>query len=70
MLLDVLEISPEQARHEGIDNQPEFPLKVPWSYLSRINKGQVNNPLLRQILALDNERSSVSGETDDPVEDL
>ena len=69
-LLDVLEISPEQARHEGIDNQPEFPLKVPWSYLSRINKGQVDDPLLRQILALDHERSSVSGETDDPVEDL
>ena len=70
VLLEVLEITPEQARREGIDSCPKFPLKVPWSYLSRINKGSIDDPLLRQVLALDNERSSVRGETDDPVEDL
>ena len=70
VLLEVLEITPEQARREGIDSLPKFPLKVPWSYLSRINKGKINDPLLRQVLALDREHLSMDSEADDPVGDL
>ena len=70
VLLEVLEITPEQARREGIDSCPKFPLKVPWSYLSRINKGRVDDPLLRQVLSLNREHISANDEADDPVGDL
>ena len=70
MLLEALEISPEQIRQKEIDCHPRFPLKVPWSYISRIKKGRVDDPLLRQVLALNHERVSAEGETDDPVGDL
>lgn len=70
VLLAALEITPEQARQKGISARPEFPIKVPWSYLSRINKAQIDDPLLRQVLALNREHSLSEGETDDPVGDL
>ena len=69
-LLKALEITPQQARLGGIDNQPEFPLKVPWSYLSRIQKGRIDDPLLRQVLALKREHLLGANETTDPVGDL
>lgn len=70
VLLEALEITPEQASREGIDSCPKFPLKVPWSYLSRIDKGKIDDPLLRQVLSLNREHLSTADETDDPVEDL
>ena len=69
-LLKALEITPAQAKRMGVDLNPGFPLKVPRSYLSRINKGQADDPLLRQVLALEHEHISVEGEAEDPVEDL
>ena len=69
-LLKALEITPAQVRNIGIDYNPGFPLKVPQSYLSRINKGKADDPLLRQVLALERERISIQGESDDPVGDL
>ncbi len=69
-LLAALEITPAQARSLGVDYGSKFPVKVPQSYLSRINKGQADDPLLRQVLALEREQIAVEGETDDPVGDL
>jgi len=69
-LLKALQISPAQAHLAGIDSEPLFPLKIPWSYLSRIQKGCIDDPLLRQVLALKSEHLSTADETDDPVGDL
>jgi len=46
-----------------------FPLRVPLPYLERIQKGNPNDPLLRQILPLDLEADAVAGYTNDPVGD-
>ena len=70
VLLEALEITPEQARRAGVCSRPKFPLKVPWSYLSRIRKGRTDDPLLRQVLSLDREHISAADESDDPVGDL
>ncbi len=45
------------------------PLLVPWSYLSRIRVGDPGDPLLRQILPIDEELREVRGFTADPVGD-
>ncbi|EXJ09465.1 MULTISPECIES: EF-P beta-lysylation protein EpmB [Nitrincola] len=44
-----------------------FSLRVPRPYLSRIEKGNPNDPLLRQILPLQEEASTVPGYVSDPL---
>ena len=46
-----------------------FPLRVTQSYLDKIEKGNINDPLLRQILPLAEETIITKGYTTDPVED-
>lgn len=48
----------------------QFPLRVPLPYLSRIEPGNPDDPLLRQILPLDRENHRASGFVVDPVGDL
>jgi len=47
-----------------------FPLKVTHSYLARIEKGNTNDPLLRQILPLIDEQQPHPDYSNDPVGDL
>ena len=47
-----------------------FPLKVTRSYLSRMEKGNPNDPLLRQVLPLDMECHEVVGYTKDPLHEI
>lgn len=47
-----------------------FPLRVPRGYLRRIEKGNANDPLLRQVLPIGDEMKSVEGFVTDPVGDL
>jgi EF-P beta-lysylation protein EpmB len=47
-----------------------FPLRVPRGYLARIEKGNINDPLLRQVLPLGEELLAVAGFDHDPVGDL
>ncbi|MDH5444850.1 MAG: EF-P beta-lysylation protein EpmB [Gammaproteobacteria bacterium] len=48
-----------------------FPLRVPWSYLRRIEKGNPADPLLLQVLPLHRELDTPpEGFSDDPVADL
>ena len=47
-----------------------FPLFAPRSYVARIERGNPDDPLLRQILPLDAEFESPEGFSDDPVGDL
>lgn len=48
----------------------QFPLKVTASYLSRIKKGDINDPLLKQILPVIDENSLSATYSTDPVGDL
>ncbi len=48
----------------------EFPLLVPLSYLDRMQSGNPDDPLLRQVLPLDAELQPVSGFTTDAVDDI
>jgi len=66
-LLQILELDPEQL---NLDSQiiKDFPLKVPRPFLSRIEKGNWQDPLLKQILPLGAEQfDSTSGLIDDPL---
>lgn len=47
-----------------------FPLRVPRAYVTRMNKGDVNDPLLRQILPLGDETLTQPGYVRDAVGDL
>lgn len=46
-----------------------FPLKVPRYYLKQIEKGNMNDPLLKQILPLDKELTSPAKYIKDPLEE-
>jgi EF-P beta-lysylation protein EpmB len=48
----------------------EFPLLVPVSYLNRMQPGDPDDPLLRQVLPLDAELQPVPGFTADAVDDV
>ena len=58
------ELAVKAARGAGA-----FPVFVPPSYLARILPGDLNDPLLRQVLPLDAEGFTVPGFTADPVGD-
>jgi len=68
-LLEFLEldscVSPA-ARHAA----KHFPLRVPYSFAERMQKGNLNDPLLRQVLPLDAETLQTPGYSVDPVGDL
>jgi len=47
----------------------QFSLKITRAYIDRISKANVHDPLLRQILPIDDEMQAVSGYSLDPVSD-
>lgn len=47
-----------------------FPLRVPLGYVARMEKGNPADPLLRQVLPLNEELFSTEGYSSDPVGDL
>jgi L-lysine 2,3-aminomutase len=61
--LDICWLEPAKAAAK------QFPLKVPHSFLSRIKKGDINDPLLRQILPLGIELNESEGFTLDPLKE-
>lgn len=44
-----------------------FPLRVPWSYVRRMRRGDPRDPLLRQVLPLEAEREEHAGFSADPL---
>ena len=48
----------------------QFPLFVPRPFLARMRRGDLADPLLRQVLPLDSEAAATTGFTTDPVGDL
>ena len=68
-LLSALELTADQL--PALFNKSDhFPLRVPRSFVSRMRKGDPNDPLLRQVLPLEEENSFASGYSNDPVGDL
>lgn len=68
-LLALLEL-PSSLLPAAREAAKQFPLRVPRGYLSRIRKGDLTDPLLRQVLPLQEELESVPGYCTDPVGDL
>ncbi len=62
-----LELPQEWAAEAG--GAEEFPVFVPPSYLDRIRRGDLSDPLLRQVLPADAEMDAVEGFSRDPVDD-
>jgi L-lysine 2,3-aminomutase len=65
-LLTLLEINPSYLE-AAIRASGLFPLKVPRPLLGRIEKGNINDPLLRQILPIEAELANIEGYSSDPV---
>ena len=66
-LLQALELEHEAGNNILID--PDFPIKVPRSYLARIRKRDWDDPLLRQVLPITAEHDIHSSYCADPVGD-
>lgn len=45
----------------------QFPLRVPMAFIKRMKKGDINDPLLKQVLCCDDEILQVSGYSNDPL---
>lgn len=67
-LFDALEL-PNVYREPARRAAALFPLRVPASYVARMHRGDIHDPLLRQVLPLDAEHSIVPGFSADAVGD-
>jgi len=52
-----------------VDLQPDFPVRVPIPFLNRIKRGDPEDPLLRQVLAISEERLATPGFSHDPLDE-
>ena len=52
-----------------VDFAPDFPLRVPQSFVDRMRVRDPHDPLLRQVLPLSTEREAVAGYSLDPLEE-
>lgn len=68
-LLTLLELSPD-IHETSLNAERRFPLRVPRAYVSRMRKGDPNDPLLRQVLPSTLEELDIEGYNGDPVGDL
>ncbi len=68
-LCDFLQISIADLNLSN-DAAKHFPLRVPLAFASRIEKGNLHDPLLRQVLPISDELKSYEGFSNDPVGDL
>lgn len=66
-LCDYLEIS---SSLNSILHSAEFPLRVPREFVDRMEKGNIDDPLLKQILPIQDEETSFPGFNNDPVGDI
>ncbi len=64
-LLDLAHLADALA----VDGEPSFPLRVPRGFVARMRRGDPRDPLLRQVLPLDDENRQVAGFTLDAVGD-
>lgn len=68
-LCEYLHLSPHDFNLSAAAAE-NFPLRAPESFVSRIEKGNAHDPLLRQILPIHDELQLYDGFSNDPVGDL
>lgn len=68
-LIELLEL-PEQLIAPAKRAAEQFPLLVPMPFIERMKKGDENDPLLKQVLPLDAELTTVVGYSTDPLAEL
>ncbi len=56
--------------HDNFLTTADFPLRVPVEFVDRMEKGNINDPLLRQVLPLKDENITLPGFNKDPVGDV
>lgn len=67
-LVEFLELSEEQSRK--LLSRSRFPLNLPYRLAYKIEKGTLDDPLLRQFVPMREENLGVAGFSEDPVGDL
>lgn len=73
-LLNTLKIPPAQWPQDKsglctFNARKQFPQRVPASFVNRMEQGNINDPLLRQVLPLDEELEFHPGFNSDPLEE-
>lgn len=68
-LIKLLEL-PHDYLQGAQTGDAEFSLKVPIPYLNKIKKGDINDPLLRQILPIEAEAQQIPGYVTDPLAEM
>ena len=68
-LLSLLNL-PEEVLEPARRAAAQFPLRVPLPFIERMLKGDLNDPLLKQVLPLDQELEPVEGFTTDPLAEM
>jgi len=61
---------PEKLLEPALDTVQSFPLMVPLSFLNRMERGNPEDPLLKQVLPIARENETVQGFSTDAVGDL
>lgn len=67
-LIELLDLG-DEWKHQAVRAAEQFPLIVPRSYVARMRPGDPHDPLLRQVLPLENEIQSSGGFSIDAVGD-
>ena len=55
---------------QPVDQSPDFPVRVPEPFVTRMVPGDPHDPLLRQVLAVADERHAMPGFVKDPLDEL
>ena len=67
-LLNYLQIS-EDEHQLKVDTTPDFALRVPLPFAEKMAKGQLDDPLLMQVMSLNQENQKVPGYSSDPLQE-
>ena len=65
-LLEILEIEQESDLFSQLARK-QFPMLVPLPFIKKMQKGNINDPLLKQVLPISDEELIVKGFTTDPL---
>ena len=68
-LLRLLNVDADEKLLAGRDAKRLFPLRVPRAFIARMEKGNPNDPLLRQVLTVQDEFITAPGFSTDPLEE-
>ncbi|MDF7671323.1 EF-P beta-lysylation protein EpmB [Orbaceae bacterium ESL0721] len=69
LLYRYLELDPKTISPAMYQAKKAFPLRVPTAFIRRMKKGDLNDPLLRQVLCADDEMVDVAGYSHDPLKE-